>query len=102
MPKPHRNDDKEFLRGAVELLLSSGRPLNRVADELEMAANSLRSWRDHLLGKGRAKEDPYSVRTNLFRLTSTPRKARRTGRLVGGPGSRRAPSAALAALMGGL
>ena len=56
MPKPHRNYDEEFRRSAVDLLLSSGRPLKRVADELGVAANSLRSWRDKLLGKGRVAE----------------------------------------------
>ena len=41
----------------MNLLLSSGRPLKRVAAELGVSANSLRSWRDKVLGKRRATED---------------------------------------------
>ena len=43
---------EEFRREAVELLLSSGRPLNQVAGELGVSANSLRSWRNQRLGTG--------------------------------------------------
>jgi len=34
MANTHRTYDDDFRREAVELLLSSGRPLTRVADEL--------------------------------------------------------------------
>ena len=53
MPSTHRIYDKEFRQDAVNLLLSSGRPLKRVAAELGVTANSLRTWRDRALGKGR-------------------------------------------------
>jgi len=56
MPRPHRNYDEEFRRSAVELLMESGRPLKRVAEELGVSANALRSWRDKLLGKRRGVE----------------------------------------------
>lgn len=56
MPKTHANYDKDFRQEAVNLLLSSGRPLKRVAAELGVSANSLRSWRDNALGKGRVAE----------------------------------------------
>jgi transposase len=52
MPSTHRIYDKEFRQGAVNFLFSSGRPLNRVAAELGVTANSLRTWRDRALGKG--------------------------------------------------
>lgn len=53
MPKTHPTYDASFRQSAVDLLLSSGRPLKRVAAELGMSANSLRAWRDLALGKGR-------------------------------------------------
>jgi transposase len=54
MPSTHRNYDKDFRQEAVNLLLSSGRPLTRVAAELGVTANSLRTWRDRAFDKGRA------------------------------------------------
>jgi transposase len=54
MPRTHRTYEKDFRQEAVNLLLSSGRPLKRVAVELGISANSLRTWRDRALGKGRA------------------------------------------------
>lgn len=56
MPRPPSNYDSDFRQNAVNLLLSSGRPLKRVAAELGISPNSLRSWRDKALGKGRATE----------------------------------------------
>ena len=56
MPRTHRIYEKDFRQEAVNLLLSSGRPLKRVAAELGISANALRSWRDQALGKGRAAE----------------------------------------------
>ena len=52
MPRTHRTYEKDFRQEAVNLLLSSGRPLKRVAAELGISANSLRTWRDRALGKG--------------------------------------------------
>src|SRR5690606_31878774 len=52
MPKTTQNYDPEFRRNAVNLLLSSGRPLNRVAEELGITANSLRTWRDRAIAGG--------------------------------------------------
>jgi transposase len=56
MPRPHRNYDSGFRQEAVNLLLSSARPLKRVATELGISANALRGWRDKALGKGRAAQ----------------------------------------------
>ena len=53
MPKSHPTYDAAFRQGAVDLVLRSGRPLKRVAADLGVSANSLRSWRDLALGKGR-------------------------------------------------
>jgi transposase len=56
MPKTHANYDKDFRQEAVNLLLSSGRPLKRVAAELGVSANSLRTWRNRALGNGGAAQ----------------------------------------------
>jgi len=56
MPRTHRTYEKDFRQEAVNLLLSSGRPLKRVAAELGISGNSLRTWRDQALGQGRAAE----------------------------------------------
>ncbi|MCB1129329.1 MAG: transposase, partial [Verrucomicrobiae bacterium] len=45
-PKTRPAYTEEFRQQAVQLLLDSGRPLDRVAAELGVSANSLRSWRD--------------------------------------------------------
>jgi transposase len=56
MPKTRPNYDADFRQEAVHLLLSSGRPLKRVAAELGISANSLRTWRDRALRHGRAAQ----------------------------------------------
>jgi transposase len=56
MPRTDRIYDRDFRQEAVNLLLSSGRPLKRVAVELGISANSLRSWRDRARGNGRGAE----------------------------------------------
>lgn len=56
MPNPHPTYDEEFRRNAVALLMESRRPLKRVADELGVSPNSLRSWRDRIMGKGRVAQ----------------------------------------------
>ena len=56
MSKPHGNYTTEFRQEAVDLLLSSGRPLKVVAADLGISANSLRSWRNRALGKGRVTQ----------------------------------------------
>ena len=56
MPRIHRTYESDFRQEAVNLLLSSGRPLKRVAAELGISANSLRTWRDRALGQGRGAE----------------------------------------------
>lgn len=43
MPKTRPNYDADFRQEAVNLPLSSGRPLKRVAAELGISANSLRT-----------------------------------------------------------
>jgi transposase len=54
MPTTRRSFTNDFRQEAVNLLLSSGRPLKRVAEELGITANSLRTWRDRALGNGHA------------------------------------------------
>ncbi|HIG30582.1 MAG TPA: hypothetical protein EYQ50_23405 [Verrucomicrobiales bacterium] len=54
MPKTRRSFTDDFRTEAVNLLITSGRPLNSVASELGITSNSLRSWRNRLLGKGHA------------------------------------------------
>jgi len=49
-PKTDANYDNGFRQEAVNLLLSSGRALKRVAADLGVSANSLRTWRDRALG----------------------------------------------------
>jgi transposase len=56
MPSKTRNYDNDFRQEAVDLLLSSGRPLKRVAEELGLSANSLRSWRNRAIGNGRVAQ----------------------------------------------
>jgi Transposase len=51
MPSTHRTYDKDFRQEAVNLLLSSGRPLKRVAAELGVIPNCLRTWRNRAFGK---------------------------------------------------
>ena len=41
MPRIHRNYDSGFRQEAVDLLLSSGRPLQRVAAELGVSPNQV-------------------------------------------------------------
>lgn len=56
MPKTHPIYDHDFRAEAVKLLLSSGRPLKRVAEELGVSANSLRNWRNQALAQGRGAQ----------------------------------------------
>lgn len=52
MPKTHPTYDDDFRRNAVNLLLSSGHPLTKVASDLGISANSLRHWRNLALHPG--------------------------------------------------
>ena len=54
MPKTHSTYDTAFRQGAVDLVINSGRPLKRVAADLGVSANALRTWRDLALSKRRA------------------------------------------------
>ena len=56
MSKPHGNYTTEFRQEAVDLLLSSGRPLKVVAADLGISSNSLRTWRNRALGNGRVTQ----------------------------------------------
>jgi transposase len=51
MNKPQKRYDAQFKRDAVELLLTSGKPLKRLADELGVCDVTLRSWRNRHLAK---------------------------------------------------
>jgi len=56
MSKPNGNYSREFRQQAVDLLLSSGRPVKVVATDLGVSANSLRLWRDKALSNGCATQ----------------------------------------------
>ena len=56
MPRTQPNYPADFRQEAVDLLLSSGRPLKRVAADLGITANSLRIWRNRALGNGRVTQ----------------------------------------------
>jgi transposase-like protein len=56
MPRTRPNYGNECRQESVNLLLSSGRPLKKVAAELGVSANSLRTWRDRALRNGRAAQ----------------------------------------------
>lgn len=51
MRKPTKRYDATFKRDAVELLLTSGKPLKALAVELGVCDVTLRSWRDRHLAK---------------------------------------------------
>ena len=58
-----RSFNDTFRREAVDLLISSGRPLNAVAKELGVTANSLRSWRNkHAPRRGAGASAPAEPR----------------------------------------
>ena len=52
MPRTKPNYKDDFRQDAVNLLISSGRPLKRVAEELGVSANSLRNWRNRAICNG--------------------------------------------------
>lgn len=47
--KERRHYDERFKREAAELVISSGRPLARVARELGISAFTLKNWKDKAL-----------------------------------------------------
>ena len=51
MKKPMKRYDATFKRDAVELLLTSGKPLKMLAVELGVCDVTLRDWRDRHLAK---------------------------------------------------
>jgi transposase len=51
MKKPMKQYDATFKRDAVELLLTSGKPLKVLAVELGVCAVTLRGWRDRHLAQ---------------------------------------------------
>ena len=51
MSKTGNTYTEEFRKDAVELLQSSGRPIKQVARELGVNVNSLRTWRNRILGQ---------------------------------------------------
>ena len=56
MPRTRPNYGNEFRQECVNLLLSSGRGLKRVAAELGISSNALRDWRDKALSNGRVAQ----------------------------------------------
>ncbi len=51
MTRTPKRYDAQFKRDAVELLLTSGKPLTRLAHELGICDVTLRDWRDRHLSK---------------------------------------------------
>ena len=56
MPRTNPTYSTEFRQQAVDLLLSSGRPLKHVAKELGICAASLAHWRNTSLRHGRTTQ----------------------------------------------
>lgn len=57
MPPTKPVYSEEFRDGAVDLLISSARPLKQIARELGVSANTLRSWRNRAAGIGGGGRD---------------------------------------------
>jgi transposase len=78
MPQSRKIYTEEFKKEAVDLYVSSGRPLSHVARELGITANTLRAWKKALLGgsggQGRAVgealagADPEQMAEEIRRL----------------------------------
>ena len=69
--RPRRTFTDEFKAGAVRLVLEEGRPLARVARELDLTETSLRSWIRQVridAGKGAPSAITSSEREELSRL----------------------------------
>jgi len=59
MPGPYKKPyDKEFKRNAVDLLVSSGKPLKVLAKEIGVSDTVLRNWRDKQLGRPEQDRSP--------------------------------------------
>jgi len=56
MSKTHPTYTDAYRSEAVNLLLSSGRPLKRVAAELGISPNALRTWRNRATSQGSATQ----------------------------------------------
>ena len=79
---PSNNYTNEFRQRAVDLLLSSGRPLKQVAGDLGVSANSLRSWRNRALGAGsQGKVEPPRQRGEAAAAADGPQDASEMRRL---------------------
>ena len=50
MTKPRRSFTDEFKQEAIALLVSSGRPLMQIAEELGIQPSMLRNWRNAIAG----------------------------------------------------
>ena len=62
MSQVRRHFTDEFKREAVALLVSSGRPLSRIASELGISASMLRNWRNGSGGRDARHTIPASAR----------------------------------------
>lgn len=51
-----RRYDAPFKEQAVKLVLSSGRPADRIAKELGVSGPALRKWRDDYLARGQTRD----------------------------------------------
>src|SRR5215467_1080040 len=83
MSQGRRHFTDEFKREAVALLVSSGRPLSRIASELGISASMLRNWRNGSGGRDDGVEHggvaAVTVAANADMVTTTPSQRRTTG-----------------------
>ncbi len=82
MPRPSQNYDQEFKEQAVDLLLTSGRPLRQVANELGTTAATLRSWRNQRLIQGNQTKGTQSQASHKGALIDSAGEIRRLQREV--------------------
>jgi transposase len=71
-PKPHRKTyDLEFKKQAVQLVITSGRPLTQIARELGVAPWNLRDWRKCL--QPQLAQQPETLEAMRLRLAQLER-----------------------------
>lgn len=81
MPRSKRPYSQEFKKEAVDLYVSSGEPLKRVADDLGVSANSLRAWTKDLLGGSGGRQRGPRERDDLTVVADPEQMAQEIRRL---------------------
>ena len=62
-----RRFSEDFKREAVRLAFEEGRPVSRVAEELDVRPDMLRRWRDRLRGKAAMAPSPDELELRRLR-----------------------------------